>query len=424
MKLLETIKNKPHVLGHWLGYNDLSEIHSKWIIDCWDSGKDYTLQAHRNSYKTTAVLVIGAIRWLFFHPNDTILISRKSQTDANKILSEIATHYNSDKLKTIYKDCYNTEDLIKRSNSTVLDLTLHRQASKESNIETIGMGGGITGGHFDKVMGDDLITVKDRVSKAEREATKTFIRELKNIPKTEGGTITITGTPWHKEDAYSIIKPPEKYPLGSIHIKGFTDEKIEDIKQSTTPSLFAANYELKHISSDDHMFADIKYCKWDMDKSPNGYIDPAYSGTNTSSMALLYQDGEKIVVRGWAWRQDITELYSKLRNLLVDYNSGTVWIESNADKGLSLKDFRNIYPASSGVYESMNKHLKIVSYLKQNWNNVYFAEDCQPEFIEQIVDYVEGDEPDDAPDALAALIRQVVKGTMKPSNVSASRLGL
>ena len=33
-----------------------------------------------------------------------------------------------------------------------------------------------------------------------------------------------------------------------------TPKKLEEIKKSMTPSLFAANYELRHIASDDVIF--------------------------------------------------------------------------------------------------------------------------------------------------------------------------
>ena len=53
----------------------------------------------------------------------------------------------------------------------------------------------------------------------------------------------------------------------------------------------------------------------------------------------------------------------------------------------------------------MNKHNKIVSYLKGRWPDIIWAHDCQEDYLEQVVDYMEKQEPDDAPDSAASLIR-------------------
>jgi hypothetical protein len=53
----------------------------------------------------------------------------------------------------------------------------------------------------------------------------------------------------------------------------------------------------------------------------------------------------------------------------------------------------------------MNKYLKIVTYLKFEWKNVVFVDGTDPEYIEQILDYNEYAEHDDAPDSLASMIR-------------------
>ena len=57
----------------------------------------------------------------------------------------------------------------------------------------------------------------------------------------------------------------------------------------------------------------------------------------------------------------------------------------------------------------MNKYLKITSYLKAEWKNIYFVEDTDKEYIEQVCDYNENAEHDDAPDSLACQIRRLWK---------------
>ena len=54
----------------------------------------------------------------------------------------------------------------------------------------------------------------------------------------------------------------------------------------------------------------------------------------------------------------------------------------------------------------MNKYIKISTYLRENWSKIIFVKDTSKEYINQILDYTENAEHDDAPDSLASLIRE------------------
>ena len=53
----------------------------------------------------------------------------------------------------------------------------------------------------------------------------------------------------------------------------------------------------------------------------------------------------------------------------------------------------------------MNKFIKISSYLYDEWQNVYFVNGTDDEYIEQICSYTAEADHDDAPDSLASAIR-------------------
>ena len=55
----------------------------------------------------------------------------------------------------------------------------------------------------------------------------------------------------------------------------------------------------------------------------------------------------------------------------------------------------------------MNKYLKITSYLKFEWENVIFVQGTDSEYINQICDFNDNAEHDDAPDSLASMIRAI-----------------
>ena len=62
----------------------------------------------------------------------------------------------------------------------------------------------------------------------------------------------------------------------------------------------------------------------------------------------------------------------------------------------------------------MNKYLKIVTYLKAIWKDLYFVQGTDPEYIRQITDFYEDAEHDDAPDSAASLARLLYNKREEP----------
>jgi len=403
----------PHVLGHVLGYPDLIPLHSEWIVNAWLNNKSFAMQAHRNSYKTTAIIVVGCVWYLLFYdPNATILIIRKAEQDAQKIVQTIQSHFLNPVIQFLGKLLYKCDTLQSEQWSrSSLRLSIKTTPSPEGNVEAKGTSSAVVGSHYDFIFPDDIITIRDRVSKAERDWTKLFVNELSNIKK-EGGKIFFSGTPWHPDDAWKNIPEPKKYPIGSVDIPGFTQDviqnKIKELKQSNSVSLFSANYELSHIADIDRLFGEPDYAPWPESSSQIiAYLDPAYSGDNHTALAMGARLDASIVVCGWVWRQDVTELYDVIVNILNDYKCGTLYVETNADKGLSVRDFQKKYPSVIGRNESQNKHIKIVSFVKNNWTKIKFSDTINNDFLMQVMEYQEGQEPDDGVDALSGLCREM-----------------
>ena len=410
-EIIDLLKH-PHKLGWYLGFDKLQPFHSDWIRKYWLNTNDYVLQAHRNSYKTTGVIVVGYIWYSIQYPDVPVLLIREESKNAENTVITISKLLQSEECRYLYHEIYGIKDfqLLKDNRNSII-LPTKTKVTIEGSLDCIGMGGSLTGRHYPKIIVDDIVTIKDRVSKAKREETKYILMELENI-KTADGTLSVSGTPWHKDDGFSILPNADKYPVGSINIPELTQNKIQDIKDRTTPSLFAANYLLKHISDENRIFSDAKFIEWDKTQTCIGWLDPAYSGKNTTALALIYIKENKIVVKGWAWRQDITELYEKIKIICGMNNCTKLWIESNGDHGLSLKGFGTVNFNLQGAWTKENKHMKIINYAKRNWPEIYFDNECQEDFLSQIIDYEEGQEPDDAPDATASLISKMKTETI------------
>ena len=71
------------------------------------------------------------------------------------------------------------------------------------------------------------------------------------------------------------------------------------------------------------------------------------------------------------------------------------------------KDLRSKGERVSIYHEDMNKFIKITSYLKAVWKDVIFVDGTDQEYIDQICDYNENAEHDDAPDSAASIVRSM-----------------
>jgi hypothetical protein len=89
-------------------------------------------------------------------------------------------------------------------------------------------------------------------------------------------------------------------------------------------------------------------------------------------------------------------------------------METNADKGMVAKEIKRLGIRTATYAESMNKHIKIVTYLKAIWKDVTFVAGTDDEYIEQICDYNEDADHDDAPDSCACLARLLYRRANRP----------
>ena len=298
---------------------------------------------------------------------------------------------------------YGKDLILLRDSSSEINTNLPTSIKGQSQIVGLGIGVSITGKHADIVVTDDIVNVRDRISAAERNNTKTCYMELQNI-KNRGGRFINTGTPWHKDDAFQLMPNPKKYDCYSSGL--MTQEQIDDIKMHMTPSLFAANYELKHIADENILFDEPKQ-GGSAEHVRNGIcqLDSAFYGEDYTAFTIMVYEKGKYYTYGRIWRKHVEDCYGEILNLYTQFACGKMYIEKNADKGMVSRDLRNLGIRTVNYNESMNKHIKISTYLKAIWSEVEFVEGTDPEYIEQICDYSEDAEHDDAPDSMAVLAR-------------------
>ena len=79
--------------------------------------------------------------------------------------------------------------------------------------------------------------------------------------------------------------------------------------------------------------------------------------------------------------------------------------EDNGDKGFLAKELFRREAYALTYFERMNKFIKITTFLKKWWGRIVFLEGTDPEYIDQILDYTEVAEHDDAADSAACVCR-------------------
>ena len=396
--------SKPYKVGILLGFTKLTILHNSWMISMLKSKTDKTLQAHRGSYKTTCVSIVLAILIVLL-PNKRILFMRKTDSDVKEIIKQVQNILLDPHFQVFVMAIYGVQLKLTVASATEVSTNLTTDVKGTAQLVGIGTGSSITGKHFDIIFTDDIVNVQDRKSKAERDNTKIIYQELQNI-KNRGGRIFNTGTPWHKDDCFSLMPEPERYDCYSTGL--INKEELAEIRKGMTNSLFAANYELRHVAAEDVIFYDpVTGADPSLVEQGECHIDAAYGGEDWTAFTMCRKSGGKYYVLGKCWHKHVDYCEDEIIRLRKKYNCGRIYLENNGDKGYLAKELRNKGERVVSYHENTNKFLKITSYLKGVWEDIVFVSGTDAEYINQICDYNEDAEHDDCPDSLASMIRKM-----------------
>lgn len=398
------LRDEPVKLGWAVGFNDLTALHNGWIKEMVTAQTDKTLQSHRGSYKTTCVSIALAIIIVLL-PRKKTMFMRKTDTDVKEVVRQVQNILRSDYMQALCELIHGKPLVLTTASAVEISTNLSDDSKGTSQLLACGISGSLTGKHFDLIFTDDIVNVQDRISKAERDHTKIIYQELQNI-KNRGGRIFNTGTPWHKEDCFTLMPAPQVYDCYQTGL--ISPEQLEAIRDSMTASLFAANYELKHIASDDVIFSNPSTGA-DPALAEQGicHIDAAYGGEDSTAFTICHKAGGKYYIFGKKWKKHVDDCIPDILKYREAFNAGVIYCEDNGDKGYLAKAIRAKGQRCVNYHEKMNKFLKITAYMKPEWKNVIFVAGTDSEYIDEICDYNENAEHDDCPDSAASCIRQL-----------------
>lgn len=402
-EIIELIKGNPSKVANAVGFLDVKPFpHNEWMNEIIFGHDDYTLMSHRGSYKSSCLSVCIALIMVMM-PWINIIFLRKADNDVSEMIRMVKKALESKFIHLLCEILYNRQLCLVEDNSYSITTNLYTSSSGASQLLGIGIKSSITGKHGDLVITDDICNIKDRTSKAERDFIKLQYQELQNI-KNRGGRIINLGTKWHKDDVFTLMQNVHVYDYKTTGL--ISDDELEKIKKGMLPSLFACNYELKIIASEDVIFTEpATGGEPSMCEQGLAHVDAAFGGQDYTAFTIMHKTGGKYYIFGKLWHKHVENCYDDIKRYYARFMCGKMPIEDNGDKGFTARDLKKEGIRAYTYHESMNKHIKITTYLLKIWDDVVFVDGTDEEYITQICDYNEDAEHDDAPDSAASLAR-------------------
>lgn len=429
---------EPHKFGYILGYDKLVPIHSEWIKIFLKYKQFDLLQAHRNSYKTTCGIVAMVLLFLC-NPDMRLLIVRKNMTLSSAVLQSIQKHLYINNVVRLY--LYSRWGIIdvktKDWSTEKTTFKFKKSVTPESSITAAGVGTSIVGAHFDYIWMDDIETIEDRYSEAERKWTLAYFNETENLIEPLGCR-RLSGTPWHEEGIFSKIKEElfidRKFPIGTVDLPEKELKEIYARKDRLPYAEWCCNYELRHVLDTDTIGAFKTVDKWNCQYSV-AYIDPSFSDktdTDSTAVAVIGVSNGLLFFTGMKLQKSISDIPTRIAILdfLQRFTPIETIIESQlADSSIffidAFKTLEGKYPIKNlwGYQRAEhNKHERIAATVIANKPEMRILNGTQSEFSLGVSRYYKGTKHDDCPDVLAGAINHLATSEIVAEYVKALKI--
>lgn len=236
--------------------------------------KLYMMLMPRDTYKTS--LLVGATTGVIKeNPNVRILFVTHKDKISKRRIQAIKFHLTKNTtFMEEFGDDWKPEFREAVWSDFQITVSKRTEAYIEPTVDTASVGSDMTGSHYDLIIADDLVNEKNVVTQDQRGLVADYLDTLRSMldPK---GTLIVTGTRWHVNDAYGrIIKEdealekrgqPAQYkkfirscwdgPQGLFFPKRHSFDFLNGLKNRPGKArYFAANYENKPVADEDRVF--------------------------------------------------------------------------------------------------------------------------------------------------------------------------
>lgn len=404
----------------------------------------------REHFKTTNVTE-GYVTWrIEKNPNIRILIIHRPYKEARTYLQVVRDHLEHN---PILRKCYG--DFVRKKGRWGDDAITVGKRTKifhEPTLTVASPDHDPVGGHFNIIILDDIVGLKDRYSPATRASTQRYIRALWAM-LLEGGQFIDIGTRWHTHDAHAteiLGLPQERIPRredffvrvrsavqqdGSLYFpEQFSHERLSALKLGMGPALYSSQMLNVPIAEGMRRFNVDDFHYYEPDRLPAAgkraaYIDPATGESidkgDYTAMIVGILTGNQVYVPHAILRNEPFERFvPSMLAALKEYHVQTLYVEANAFQtffakavlqairkaGLStrvhkVKQYRNKIERIDAIEPLLTGGQVL---LRTDWDRVY------PLLLAQLGDFPNG-EHDDGPDCLEGLLRALlrVKGALR-----------
>lgn len=223
----------------------------------------------------SSIVTVGLTLWEIAKNTDTrILIANATSPMAVSFLGQIKRHLQRNiTFQSIFGDLSQTADQWREDRIFVSKEVSWQH--KDPTVWAYGIGGNLTGSHFDMAVLDDVVSRDNIGTKEQIEKVKNFYKDVLDLvdPMANGNKkVVLVGTTWHYDDLYSWLEDPDNgfsQDLAVLKLPAYEGEwgrgdllfperlnwkTLEGLKAKQGSAHFAAQYLLNPIPEEDQVF--------------------------------------------------------------------------------------------------------------------------------------------------------------------------
>lgn len=291
-----------------------------------------------------------------------------------------------------------------------------------------GIGGQITSRRAGLCIIDDPTkNIVEALSFKRTQAQFDWYRAVLRTRLHPGAAIILVMTRWSSHDLtarlladtgpygekWTLCRIPALMDGESIWPERYSTKELTEIRASIGESFFNGLYMQAPTDNTSSVLGEFQIGDWPEDPDYCiAALDPKYAGKDTMGLTFLARKDGQHYVTGYCFYKDVRQEKETIIRLCRKHQAGTLWIETNADQGMSVDLFRPLYPMVKGFVSHRHlgsKHQRVMIDFANNMDKIIFDKNCQQDYMLQVVSYSEGKEPDDCIDSLASACRKTFK---------------